>query len=432
MNDRFPLASRLLRWSSFLLLLLMPFSFSRPLGDPAAPRVLPIYAAPGLEPSDLGVFALLLSFALVVAAHPKSARRYVGPRAILSPLLGLPILAFLTAPWAVAPSFALYSALRWLLTALVYVALVRPEVPFARGLLVFALGIVAQTLLGIAQVVTQGPLGLPGELALEPALSGAAILSVGGTRWLRAYGMTFHPNILGGYIAVGLMVTLPLLRGRLTWLLWWLLGVGLLLSFSRAAMLALLLVLPFVAGWMFWGNPALRRPLAIALGGALVAVLLASLPLAGQIVTRLRPSATWTEARSLDERGDLLGVALTFIAERPLTGVGAGNFAVAIAEMRIPELPQPVHNVLFLLAAEIGLLGGMLWLLLWLTPSIMAGGLLARPDPWLLAGLGAWLVLGIISLWDSYPWAFNAGRLLTVAVLAWYVKARNEVMSDEY
>ena len=63
-----------------------------------------------------------------------------------------------------------------------------------------------QALIGIAQVLLQGPLGLPGELALEPTHSGAAIIAVPQRPWLRAYGMTFHPNVLGGFLAVGLVL----------------------------------------------------------------------------------------------------------------------------------------------------------------------------------------------------------------------------------
>jgi O-antigen ligase len=151
-------------------------------------------------------------------------------------------------------------------------------------------------------------------------------------------------------------------------------------------------------------------------GAALITTLWVTL-CAGQLATRLRPMATASEHRSIVERGALQRAALGIIQSHPLTGVGAGNTPLAMLRADIPYPPQPVHNVPLLLAAELGVVGGGLWLWLSLAPGIALMPYLRRADPRAVASVGAWLALCLIGLWDSYPWALNAGRLLSASVL---------------
>ena len=72
-------------------------------------------------------------------------------------------------------------------------------------------------------------------------------------------------------------------------------------------------------------------------------------------------------------------------------------------------------NVPMLLASEIGMLGGILWYILWIAPTLWAGRVAWGEDAWLVVLLAAWFALGLIGLWDSYPWSLEAGWLLAVA-----------------
>jgi len=58
--------------------------------------------------------------------------------------------------------------------------------------------------------------------------------------------------------------------------------------------------------------------------------------------------------------------------------------------------------------------------LLWLSLMGIAVWRLGQscPTTWLVAGVTALAALQIIALLDCYPWSLNAGRLLTVTVLA--------------
>jgi hypothetical protein len=132
-------------------------------------------------------------------------------------------------------------------------------------------GLGLHVLIGIGQFWQRGPLGLPGELSLPADQTGAAVLSAGGIRWLRIYGLTFHPNVLGGFLAVGLILGLPFLVNKWMRFLWGLLAFGLLLTFSRSAWISIVIVLPVTVGWLVWRKPALRGPLWITLGSMALA-----------------------------------------------------------------------------------------------------------------------------------------------------------------
>jgi len=406
--------ARYQRWAAFVFALLIPVSTHRPIAPSPAPEILDLYVRPGLYLSDLAVCALLLANLL----GPNKRCRHWGDHRLTLPLLALVGLAFVTIPAALSRVLAGYTAIRWLLAAGVYLSLVRGNLPVEFWAKVFVTGLGVQAVIGLGQTLHQGPLGLPGEFALEPARSGAAILQVDGQRWLRAYGLTFHPNVLGGFMALGLLLSLPLLTRWHMRLWWWLMGQGLVLSFSRSAWLATALVLPPTAAWLAWRQPNLRRPLSVTLAGAVLATLLSGVLLAGQFRSRVRPTETATEFRSLNERGGLIAVALDTIADRPLTGVGAGNFPVAMLATDTRIIPQPVHKVPLLLAAEVGVIGGFLWIWLWLTPGLAVNPAARGQNPWLVVVVSAGFALGIIGLWDDYPWALNAGRLCTITVLS--------------
>lgn len=394
------------RLALLALAAVMPLAVQWPLVPAIDPAVPALYAAPALHVSDLAITAMLLSGGM--------GMRWVGSPALAWPLLGLLGLALLGVPVALSPALAAYVTLRWSLGVAVAIALAQLNVDIGSIVRALLIGLCLHALVGIAQVLRQGPLGLPGEMTLPASSVGASIVVFGSTRWLRAYGLTLHPNILGGYLAIGLLLALPLLDRRRWQLAWWLLLLGLLLSFSRSAWLALALALPALAGWLAWRQPVLRRPLGITLAGAALIVLVCGVALARPFQSRLHPAAVAAERRSLSERAEMIGVAQDLIWRRPLLGVGAGNFPLAMRGAGTPVAPQYVHNLPLLLAAELGIAGGVLWLWLWLAPIGLLRLRWPGADQWLMVLSGAWLALGVVGLWDSYPWALPSGLLLTM------------------
>jgi O-antigen ligase len=252
---------------------------------------------------------------------------------------------------------------------------------------------------------------------------------VDGVRWLRAYGLTFHPNVLGGFLVVALLLTTPWLKRLQMIGLWWLLWLGLALTLSRAAWLAAVLTAPLALLAVFLKQREARAGLALAVAGVVAIGALFFSYANAQFLSRIGPLINYVygpdepfptsplEERSLSERAELSELAWEIIAERPLQGVGAGNFALAVPRLRPLMISQSVHNVPLLLAAEVGLLGSALWLLAGITVAVRLITNWSRASAWLVCACIAWLALLVVSSFDSYPWALNSGLLLTVMSL---------------
>lgn len=364
------------------------------------------------------------------------------PAAITFPLALLPVMAFATALWAGDPALAVYVGIRLVALLAMYLAIValRPSMRMTQFSL--AASLMLETAVAVTQFVTQDDLGWRwlGEIELNPTSGYASIITVGSRLWLRGYGLTPHPNILGGILVVMLLTLIvPYLEShgwrRAAWLavlVWG--GMGLVLSFSRAAWLggaaggAVLLL--GVLAHRQWRRTYARAVLMPAVAGLIV---LAGFVLLQRdlFIARLMPSASRTESRSLNERRVLADASIDLIREAPLVGAGAGNFSTAVAPLikDIPETtPQPVHNLPLLLSAELGLAGGALWVWLMLAPLILAWQRFRdyQLSLWAL-GLTAGLVaLAIIDLFDFYGWGWPQGRLLRWTYLGLWASALSQ------
>jgi O-antigen ligase len=409
------------QFTVFALVLLMPFGAALPLTRPLASGIYWLHVTPALEATDAAALLLVL---LSIAAPRRPARRRGGANAVQL-LAALTVLGALSVLHAWLPSLAVASTVRWAFAAAVCWALADADVPIEQLVAVFVAGLALQSLVAIVQVIRQAPLGLPGELASLPAWRGASIVTLGSGRWLRGYGLTFHPNVLGGFLTVGLILSLPLLGSRMVQLVCGVMSVALLATFSRSAWLATAVILPPTAVWMWRHDRVARRGLVLA-----AVMVVAGLSAAGwtwrdSILARIglaaRPGVVTTSAAAaiiqhlkFDDRFALTTVALRVIADHPILGIGAGNSP--LAEQRAGIVPLYPHNVALMLAAEVGIAGGLLWFSLMGTA---AWRLSQSPSTtWLVAGAAALAALQIIGLLDCYPWSLNAGRLLTVTVLA--------------
>ena len=102
--------------------------------------------------------------------------------------------------------------------------------------------------------MAQRSLGLQdlGEHLLNPVISGVSIVTADGVRLLRAYGLSDHPNILGGCLAFGMLILFSAyMNGSKPTIVLaaFLPGVpALLVTFSRSAWLAFLGGTGFIIG----------------------------------------------------------------------------------------------------------------------------------------------------------------------------------------
>ncbi len=288
------------------------------------------------------------------------------------------------------------------------------------------LGFVFQAVLGIIQFLNQYGfankyLGLAEH---NPKNLGVSVVeTVGGDglarRWLRAYGGLEHPNILGGILAIGIILVLVLFirknyffgKRRNYWgeyLILFLLSAGLFFTFSRAAWLSLGMGIAVLSGaFIFKRKWVYLKILGKALGFLAVLVLVFGLSYKSLVFTRLT-GETQLERKSNQERIDSLKEARGLIKENWFLGAGIGNYTRVLAEEKEGHpswFYQPVHNTFLLVWSEVGIAGLFFYLLLFfylVWRSLKRGNFLN------LALLTSLLVL---MMFDHWWWSLHFGIL---------------------
>jgi hypothetical protein len=300
------------------------------------------------------------------------------------------------------------------------------EWPSTWALASIALLLALQGTIGVAQFARQDSVGLSwiGEAALHPQGQGVSVIQVAGRRWLRAYGLTPHPNALGGYLSMSLLVCLGALdSAKAKWRHW--LGLclvlgslGLLFTFSRSAWLGTFAGLAYMASivrpWQYLsGRPRRARGMTLVLGVFLILAAIAFLSIFGSLLaTRLFDLNDPLERRSLQDRVHDIRQAWGLIRTVPLRGTGSGYYLAAlwahVGEDRPPGI-RTVHNVPLLAAAELGVFGAVLWIWLLLAAPIALARQTSRSPQEMMegraarAGGAAALVSAlIVSMFDSY------------------------------
>jgi len=343
--------------------------------------------------------------------------------------------------WARAGVLALDLTLRWLLAFGFYLYVVNEINDWRWWGIPLAAGAVVQALLAYLQYMRAAALGLGAWGELGVYLSKPDL-------WVRGYGLSPHPNILGGYLSVGL---LALVGGAAVARRGWraaalaalaLVTLGLCSTFSRAAALGGIGGLAWIAVSLIRRNGVRQRDRRWSLVAVLTVLVVCVTfvignwhyfvtrwiePLGHILGTRNLLQAS-REQENLSERAWYTQAARQMVAERPLWGVGAGNFALALRQMypdRVRDyVYQPVHNVFYLAAAELGLLGAVWWGALLLIPVGLV--LLSRSTTgsvWTPVHGAMLASLLIISIFDYYLWAAPHGRLLfSLSLGIWYNK----------
>ncbi len=299
-----------------------------------------------------------------------------------------------------------------------------------RILKIFVASGVFQSLIAILQFFNQGSLGLKHfESGIYNAnIPGVATFFVNGVKFIRAYGTASHPNVLAVFLLLSIFCLYYLyIETRMTRIstrmtrivLLFVLMLGLLLTFSRA------IILVFIAGSLLFFLIAflrLEKPLKskivflfilFAICHTLFAILLWP-----EISARFLTISPEEQAVTL--RVYYNDIALSIIKEKPLLGLGLGNFVFYLLNnFKFNEfwLYQPAHNLYLLIASEIGVFGLIVFLVfvglnIWKLNFLRKFNFL-KLTFWFLAS--CFLFLGLI---DHYFWTIQQSRLIFWIALA--------------
>jgi O-antigen ligase len=303
-----------------------------------------------------------------------------------------------------------------------FVTLRLARIPADRVAAWFIISLVPHAVLGAVQFLNQDAFGssLLGMAVHHPWDQGVSVVQHGLYRVLRAYGGFPHPNILGGWLAVGLAL-LPGLairaKGKLGMIAYIfasaLFATALVFTFSRGAWIAA------TVGFLSAIVLAWKRSGSVLCKQAVVLIGVITLCVAGMwvFVQFDHVSARFTpqyqlEAWSLETRARALSDGVAAWELRPVTGWGPGASLIGVSDVRKTDerwsliAPEPPHLVPLVILTETGILGALaiLALVVLLIQSLVAN---KRWDalPLLLAG-------SAIAATDHYLWTLWSGMAL--------------------
>ncbi|MEX2143803.1 MAG: O-antigen ligase family protein [Anaerolineales bacterium] len=431
------LLAKLSRVLFFATIVLIPFRFRVVLLERPVGSVWEDYTNFLLFASDITLILMLVSWVglWLVRRHPIER----GPLFLTLPLAGLTLAALATSFTSIDPALSIYHSFRLVLLFGFYLYVVNEVGSIKQLFAPLGIMIAVQGFVAIAQSLNQRSIGFQwlGEYQLDPAWSGVSVVATETERVLRSYGLSDHPNILGGCLVFALLIfVVALLRTKDEWRLMPASGVlivgtvAVLLTFSRSAWLAGVAGLAYLAFHLSKNKDGAINRRAIALGATVVLVLIPFL-LANSASLGVRVGANASfeeltaEASSLRERGILIGAANTIFSTHALTGVGIGASPQAFRQ-QFPvfgSFYQPPHVVLLAAALETGLIGALFYAILFAAPWLaLRLNRKIKMNLDLLAASALLLALTTVGFFDYYPWLLAPGRLWQY--LAWGLWAR--------
>ena len=353
----------------------------------------------------------------------------LGPSLVWIPLAGLTASALISIASSVDRALSLYHAIRLCVLFFFYLFIVNQQISVFAVALAAGLQGTLQAVVAIPQSILQRSVGLQaiGEYSLDPAWSGVSIVSDGTARFLRAYGLSDHPNILGGCLAFSLLILLTLfLRSErknslLLGMSIALLSLALVLTFSRSAWLACTAGSVFIVwfeakarGWAF------RKPLLLLFLSTTLVLLPFFVMNSSYFAARFNAGRSFEVVRSergaVEERLFLIESANYVFSKYPLTGIGMSVSPLALRN-EIPQLPetynyQPPHFVLLTVALETGMFGAIFYFLLMVLPWVAFSRRAdLRANPRVIGAMGLLLAITIVGFFDYYTWFSTPGRL---------------------
>lgn len=316
---------------------------------------------------------------------------------------------------------------------------------------------IVQALWGIGQFLLQKQIANKwfGVSALDPAQLGISVIEYVayvpqlagdfGHRVLRAYGGLPHPNILGGFLCVGLLTGIGLYiyydygkakLGITMSLL--ILFAGLLVSFSRSAWVAFGIAFIIIMATLWWFaqyrfKDQIREYKIIRFDCIKIVFFLMAL---GLVIFLWQPHAFATrlglghaplqrlEQKSIDERLDSYNDFNDVMQAKPikhwLLGTGIGNYTYTLAQLKPSRQSyglQPVHNMYVLIVAELGVVGILLFIGI---ISAFLGLFITKIREYMhlkqaILSITAVMVLGsflVIGLFDHYVWTLSVGIII--------------------
>jgi len=295
-----------------------------------------------------------------------------------------------------------------------------------RFLYFFIFPVCISAFIGILQYGLGHSVGLHflGESIVSSSTVGVAKINLFSGDMLRAYGTFPHPNVLAGYLVFAMFFTAYLFskaKNEMKLILGFVLGIDFLafvLTFSRSAFFALFIGIFFY--YMFSKEKVPYKKIFLFI--LVIGSLLVALNLNKALIDRL----FFFGSESFVERNMFFNVSTNMLKDNYF-GVGAGDFTLVMQNYIPSKLEpwqyQPVHNIFMLVANEIGIVGGVVFLLMsiyvifYLMQSLDSKDFLSnRKFLAILLALGSSIF--VIGIFDHYFISLYQGQALLWIYLA--------------
>ncbi len=311
--------------------------------------------------------------------------------------------------------------IRFVELTLMYFFVVNKTVKIDTIINVFIASVSLQALLAVVQYLYQGSAGFEifGEPRISADIPGVAKIQLEDTSLMRPYGTFPHPNILAGYLLVGILFAYHRMRQKeyIAYPLLILMFAAFVLAFSRGAFFAL-----FVALLVYISLKESRISLKYILFTLSILVFFVVLfNLEQSILTRL----FLLDDASLTERVFYFNISKQIMYVLPF-GIGLGNFTLLMADFTSAKLApwdyQPVHNIYMLVTNEMGVFGFIVFAMLLVSFAVLVF-LAMKKSSAHKKNLGAILLsiltaLCIIGLFDHYLVSLYHGQVLLFLMFA--------------
>jgi len=383
--------------------------------------------------SDFTSFSLYLSdiiiFCLILLNWKSIWQKSRGVHVIFAYLTW--ILLFFILKWAGLVSLNFYFFARFIGLILFYWLTVASPVPLKSWVSWF-IGLSAiQSLLALVQFISQKSVGLYllGESHLDPNLAGVAKIVSHGTKFIRGYGTFPHSNLLSAFLMTAILISLYKIftsstrRQKILFSSLLIVNIfGLTVTFSRAGIGATILVTV-----IFLTELAISRGVRKKLLWVAAVTGIAFLAAFASFNQFLFTRATLTD-NAVKERAFYNEIGTRIVAAHPIGGIGFGTSVLHMQQFTDQKLEpwqiQPVHNYYLLAAAEIGLVGAGLWIIVLLWHLVKLLRPLIKNRQWRTDESVYRLTLGLIlfgfmilMLFDHYFYTINQTQLLLWLIL---------------
>lgn len=380
------------------------------------------------EPSSYGVFGIYVVESMIAFAFFLRGRQHSAPqiRRINQALFFFLAAAFFSLGFSQVEWVGWFHLVHVVSAVMFYLLLTDDRTDLRQVLCLFLLGLIIPILFGWFQVLSgSSPESmLLGVSAKDAATPGIAVVESGDDRLLRAYGTFPHPNVFGGYVAVGIVALAWLSRyvrsrqqliGAL--LFSGLLGATLIVTFSRSAWLGLFVVFLFLIAVMLWRKHLPPRRAIPTMMVGLASILSTLIIFHAQVFSRFDPSQQ-LEIISIEERASQYQTFGDVFLSSPIMGVGPNAYTFILERLDPGHHVwsyQPIHNVYLLILAELGLTGVLALGYTLFTLNPFANASLREAGTLFACTIG--ILLFVIGLFDHYLWTLWPGlALMAVAV----------------